>query len=160
VIELGFVAERIQEAGRNEMATRRARTLSRADISSIIQSIAGCSRRPERDLVILLLGLTCGMRVSEIARLRVEDVLDRAGNLRAEVSLRAAITKGGRQRNVFLSNVQMQTAMDRYLQWRIHNEAMTLRAREYRGLDPASPLVLTPRGEPYVLAVRFHQSFW
>lgn len=57
------------------------------------------SPRPPADTLsatplVLLLGLTCAMRVTEIARLLVNDVLLPSGAIRKEVSLRAAITKG------------------------------------------------------------------
>lgn len=43
--------------------------------------------------MVLLLGLTAGMRVTEIAQIEVQDVLFPSGALRDEISLRAAITK-------------------------------------------------------------------
>ena len=56
------------------------------------------SRDPERDVLILLLGIHTGMRVSEIAQIEVGDVLFPSGAMRSEVSLWASITKGLRQR--------------------------------------------------------------
>ncbi|EEA04124.1 integrase family protein [Burkholderia sp. H160] len=40
------------------------------------------SQFPERDTFSLLLGVTCGMRVTEIARLEVRHILTRSGALR------------------------------------------------------------------------------
>ena len=57
------------------MKTKRARVLSPAQSRHLLRVTAATSRHPERDTLILLLGLTCGMRISEIARVEVADVL-------------------------------------------------------------------------------------
>lgn len=44
---------------------------------------------PERDVLVLMLGIHCGLRVSEIAQVEVADFLMPSGRLRQEVSLRA-----------------------------------------------------------------------
>ena len=49
-----------------------------------------------------MLGYHCGMRITEISRLTVADVMHASGKLRSEISLREAITKGCRQRCAFL----------------------------------------------------------
>jgi integrase/recombinase XerD len=64
----------------------------------LLRVTAAISRDPERDTLVLLLGIMCGMRVSETAQIEVQDVLFPSGAIRQEVSLRAAITKGCRQR--------------------------------------------------------------
>lgn len=56
--------------------------------------MAATSRHPERDCLVLLLGLAAGMRVTEIAQIEVQDVLCPFGAPRDEISVRAAIYKG------------------------------------------------------------------
>jgi len=68
--------------------------LRSSQIRHLLRVTEATSRHPERDALILLLGITCGMRVTEIARVEVADVLTLSGAIRAEVSLRAVITKG------------------------------------------------------------------
>ncbi len=76
----------------------QAATLRPAQIRHLLAVTSATSRHPERDSLVLLLGITCGMRVSEIAQIEIQDVLFPSGAIRSEVSLRAAITKGCRQR--------------------------------------------------------------
>ena len=52
---------------------------------------ASTSRHPERDCLVLWLGLTAGMRVTEIAQIEVQDVLFPSGALRSEIILRMAL---------------------------------------------------------------------
>jgi site-specific recombinase XerD len=75
-----------------------ATTLQSGQIRHLFRFTAATSRHPERDCLVLWLGLTAGMRVTEIAQIEVQDVLFPSGALRDEVSLREAITKGCRQR--------------------------------------------------------------
>lgn len=57
----------------------------------LIRATRATSRCPERDILVLLLGIHTGMRVSEIAQVEVGDFLFASGRLRQEVSLRAAL---------------------------------------------------------------------
>ncbi|MDN7551329.1 site-specific integrase [Burkholderia vietnamiensis] len=80
------------------MEPKRAKTLTPSQIRHLLRVTDATSRYPERDTLVLLLGFTCGMRVSEIAQLEVADVLLPSGRLREEVHLRGAITKGSKAR--------------------------------------------------------------
>ncbi|MFS2079692.1 hypothetical protein ACCD04_10190 [Telluria sp. Tellsp131] len=53
----------------------QATTLQPGQIRHLLRVTAAASRHPERDSLILLLGLTAGMRVTEIAQIEVQDVL-------------------------------------------------------------------------------------
>lgn len=130
----------------------RALVLASSQIRHLLRVTETTSRHPERDAVILLLGLTCGMRIIEIAQVTVADLMLPSGKLRHEVSLRAAITKGCQQRCVFLSAPKLITAMEGYLAYRVQNRLrMNTDDTRYRGLLPAMPLILTRRGYPYEL---------
>src|SRR6516164_6341435 len=63
----------------------------------------------------------------------VQDVLFPSGVIRSEVSLRAAITKGCRQRCIYLTHRQTVEALERYLAYRIERDLGTeLTAERYR----------------------------
>lgn len=108
------------------------------------------SREPERDVLVLLMGIHMGMRVSEIAQIEIADVLFPSGAIRVEISLRACITKGLRQRCVYPTNRDLVDAIDDYLalrterRWRMSDDPA-----RYRGLRSDSALVLTFKGYRY-----------
>jgi integrase len=90
------------------------------------------------------------MRVSEIAQIEVQDVLFPSGVIRQEVSLRAAITKGCRQRCIYPTNRALVDALESYLTYRIERRwRMSDDPLRYRGLRPDSALVLTFKGFKY-----------
>lgn len=97
---------------------KRAAILRPAQIRHLLRVTAATSRHPQRDALVLLLGLTCAMRVTEIARVLVSDVLMPSGQLRREISLRAAITKGCRQRCVFITHQLAVDSLDCYIEHR------------------------------------------
>lgn len=137
------------------MNDKRAKTLKPAQIRHLLRVTEATSRHPERDALILLLGFTAGMRVSEVARIKVADVMLPGGQLREEVSLRAAITKGCRQRCIFLSHAKTTSALERYIEWRWQSDKGTaLDRRMWRGLMPETTLVLTHKGGPFELSVK------
>lgn len=132
--------------------TKRAAVLKPSQLRHLIRVTEATSRHPERDALILWLGFSCGMRVTETARLTVADVLHQSGRLRSEISLRAEITKGCRQRLAYLTNPKLIAALDRYVEWRLAKRfGCSLDGRHYRGLMPATRLILTWKGGPYEL---------
>jgi integrase/recombinase XerD len=86
------------------MEPKHAKVLAPARFRHLLRRTEATSRFPERDALILPLGVTCGMRITEIARIEVRDVLARSGTRREEVSLRGSITTGYRPRCVHLSH--------------------------------------------------------
>ncbi|MGR9587065.1 tyrosine-type recombinase/integrase [Pandoraea sputorum] len=137
------------------MHIKRAKTLKPAQIRHLLRVTEATSRHPERDALVLLLGFTCGMRISEIARIEVADVLQPSGLIREEVSLRAAITKGCRQRCVYLSHPKALAALNRYIEWRWERSKGTAMDRQkWRGLMPQTSLILTHKGSRYELSVK------
>lgn len=130
----------------------QATTLRPGQIRHLLRVTNETSRHPERDCLVLLLGITCGMRVTEIAQIEVQDVLFSSGIARQEVSLRAVITKGCRQRSIYLTHKLTIDALERYLNHRLENRLGTeLNADKYRGLSPATTLILTHKGSKFYL---------
>ena len=69
----------------------QAAVLKPGQYRHLLRVTRATSRDPERDVLVLLLGIHTGMRVSEIAQIEVRDVLFPSGAIRPEVSLRAAL---------------------------------------------------------------------
>ena len=126
----------------------RAKTLHQGQFNRLIKITQATSRYPERDVLVLILGHHCGMRITEISRLTVADVMHASGKLRSEISMREAITKGCRQRCAYLASKPAILALDLYLQWRIERGiGVILGAGPYRGLIPHQPLIYSSRGD-------------
>lgn len=87
--------------------TKRAAVLLPSQLRHLLRVTEATSRYPERDVLILWLGFSCGLRVTETARLTMADVLLPSGRLKSEISLRAEITKGCRQRLAYLCHCRM-----------------------------------------------------
>jgi site-specific recombinase XerD len=129
----------------------QATTLQPGQIRHLLRVTTATSRHPERDSLVLLLGLTAGMRVTEIAQIEVQDVLFPSGALRDEISLRAAITKGCGQRCIYLSHA---------LDYRITRRLRTTDdPGRYRGLEPSSKLILTHKGYKFHLNTKRRMSW-
>lgn len=130
----------------------QATSLQPGQIRHLLRVTAATSRHPQRDTIVLLLGLTAGMRVTEIAQIEVQDVLFPSGALREEISLRAAISKGCRQRCIYLSHAKAIDALDQYVGYRVERHLrITDDPNRYRGLEPTSKLILTHKGYKFHL---------
>ena len=71
----------------------RAKSLHQGQFTRLIKITQATSRYPERDVLVLMLGHHCGMRITEISRLTVADVMHASGKLRSEISLQAHVTR-------------------------------------------------------------------
>lgn len=132
--------------------TKRAATLLPSELRHLLRVTEATSRHPERDLLILWLGFGVGMRVTEIARITVADIMLPSGVLRQEISLRAEITKGCRQRLAYLTNPKLMVVLERYIAWRKRKDfGCSLDSQQYRGLMPETKLILTWKGGAYEL---------
>jgi len=128
----------------------QATVLKPGQYRHLVRVTRATSRDPERDILILLLGIHTGMRVSEIAQIEVGDVLFASGAIRSEVSPRASITMGLRQRCIYPTNRDLFAAIDDYLALRVERRRrMSDVPNRYRGLRPDSALVLTFKGYRY-----------
>jgi integrase/recombinase XerD len=96
---------------RKQMA--QARVLTERDIKKCLLYIAA-RRHASRNRCAFLLTHLTGMRVGEVASLRICDVLAQAGEVRDEVRLSADQTKGKRGRLVLLSE-RAQAEIKQYL---------------------------------------------
>ncbi len=125
----------------------QAKTLTPQEIEHVLAHIAQRSYAL-RNRVMFLTGLWSGMRVGEIASLRVGDVVNTDGSIKAEVRLTAEQTKGRQPRTVFLPHKLQQELAD----------YMSLRP----SAKPHYPLFITAglkRFSANVMAQHFHYLF-
>ncbi len=82
--------------------SKQAKTLTPQELRRVLDYIA-TRKHAARNRAVLLTMYCAGLRVGEAASLRVEDVVDTQGYVRAEFLLRANQTKGRHARTVFVS---------------------------------------------------------
>ena len=92
----------------------QARTLNEQEIQQVLDYIS-TRKHALRDHTMLLVSHLSGMRVGEIAALTVGHVIDTTGQIRAEIRLTAAQTKGKHPRTVFL-NKRLREVLSSYVE--------------------------------------------
>lgn len=85
----------------------QAKTLTPREQQQVLDYIA-LNAFAKRNRMMFLLGLYSGMRVGEIASLKVSDVVNIDGTIKAEIRLKPEQTKGKHARTVFVSNKLQQ----------------------------------------------------
>ena len=110
--------------------TKQARVLNERELQRLLDFVAK-GKNAKRNRAILLLTHFGGMRIGEVAAVRVGDVLASDGTMRTEIQLSAAQTKGDKGRTVLL-NQRLQAELAAYVQ--------TIRVR-----DKKQPLFATQR---------------
>ena len=100
--------------------TKQAKTLNAQQLQQLLKFVAS-TKFSARNRAILLLTHLAGMRIGEVAALRVCDVVAQDGTVRDEINLTAAQTKGSASRAVLL-NERMRVELAAYM--------LTLRIRD------------------------------
>jgi len=97
-----FSVDTARKLGLEIGSMAQAKTLTSKELRRVLDHVAS---RPHgaRNRLMLLMTHWAGMRVGEVAALRVADVLGVDGNVKGEIRLDATQTKGDRARTVFVS---------------------------------------------------------
>jgi integrase/recombinase XerD len=109
----------------------QASVLTDADIRRIFRIIE-TTRHADRNRLAFVLSIYGGMRVGEIAALRIEDVANQYGEARREIKLASDQTKGSHSRTVVLSN-RVRREIEVYLKQRPFAHAQWPLIRSQRG---------------------------
>ena len=110
--------------------SNQARTLNAAELEKLLR-VASHTKHPERNRVILLLTHLAGMRVGEVAAVKIGDVVLNDKQVLDQINLKASQTKGSQSRTVLL-NERMQAELASYV-------------KTLKSLHPANPLFPTQR---------------
>ena len=79
----------------------QAKTLTQAELDQVLRYVS-TKRYSKRDRCLILTSFWSGMRVGEIAQLKMGDVVNEDGTIKSEIRLSAQQTKGNTARVVFI----------------------------------------------------------
>ena len=110
---------------------KQAKVINDAEMKRLL-AVIDATRHSARNRCAMMLSYYAGMRVGEISKLTNGDVFDADGQVRDQILLKAAYTKGNHARSVFVSE-KLNKELRRYSSSR---SAMP---------DPANPLLMTQK---------------
>lgn len=93
----------------------QAKTLTNTELKRLLKYISA-KNHAERNRVMMLMGYWAGMRVGEIAAMKISDVLANDGTIKNEVRLDADQTKGSKGRAVVIST-KLAIEIEKYLKF-------------------------------------------
>jgi integrase/recombinase XerD len=100
--------------GRPPGTSGRAAVLTASQVRQVFRVARARGRHAARAEAALAVSMGLGLRAKELAGLRWSDIYNGDGHVRAVVHLKAAYTKGGRTRDVFVSSPALRRALERY----------------------------------------------
>lgn len=128
---------------------REIRILSDEEIASGARRVLARSPQPLEDLALYYLLFATGARPLEVARLQVRDYLSADGNVRRASEMRPEAAINGRWRPLYFRSARLDEALGRYLAQRAQRAQAGASDGRFRGLDPLSPLFLSPGGRGF-----------
>lgn len=124
----------------------QAKTMTQNEIDQVLRYIATKHRYAIRNRAILLTSFYSGMRVGEIASLRVCDVQNDDGTIKNEIRLSSLQTKGNAGRVVFV-NEKLRAELDNYI-------------RRHKFKDSTQPLFFTEKSKGFSANTLTQWFFW
>ena len=92
---------------------KQAKVLTDKELKRVIEYVDAVDRYAERNRAMILLTNYLGLRVSELANLRTDNVLNEHGELNDVIYLNAEQTKGSKSRRVFVGK-KAKAVLNRY----------------------------------------------
>lgn len=132
--------------------SRQAASLRPGQFKHVLRVASVSGRQSVRDVMLLWITHTTGIRVTELALIQIRDIMHPSGALRDEVYLRGAITKHGTPRVVYLTHPKAVAAVIAWLDYRISRGWQLGESGLFRGFVPSEKLVLTHKGRSFELA--------
>lgn len=97
--------------GKKTMA-KQAKVLNNTEVRKVLDYVA-TRKHSSRNRALVMMMFNTGMRVSEVASLRIRDVMDSEGNIKNEIRLLAENTKTNEARTVFV-NEKLRRELQQY----------------------------------------------
>lgn len=98
--------------GKEKVMPKQAKVLSSTEIRRVLDYVA-TRKHSLRNRALVLTMFNTGMRVSEVASLRIKDVIDIEGNIKNEIRLASENTKTNEARTVFV-NERLRKELQQY----------------------------------------------
>lgn len=92
----------------------QAKTLTENEFNKLLQHIKK-TRHPKRNRLMVLMTYLAGLRVGEVAALKIESVINPDGRVKSEIHLDSNQTKGNKARVVFLPD-KLKIEIENYIQ--------------------------------------------
>jgi integrase len=119
---------------------------------NLFETTGVCSNNPKRDQALLALVLGTPMKVIELSRLTVADVLSESGDFLKDCAMRPELAFNGKPRPLSWESKRLREYVGWYLDYRKKVQfGQSNLPGAYLGLDPESPLILTDDGKPFPL---------
>lgn len=99
-----------------------------------------------RNVAIVWMLFGSGMRINEVAQLKVKDVCWPTGELKKTFIIPAQYTKTNKSRVAYVVAPQHRQALSSWLAQRVNEKAMLSEDRSFGGLSGESPLFLSKKG--------------
>ncbi len=123
---------------KREKKEGKAKVLNEIEFKRLLKVVAVGSH-PLRNIALLYFSFGLGLRVKEMASLKIKDVFDDDFNMFEEINLRGKMTKGENQRHIYLTHPKIRKTLLDYIEDR----------KRLKGIPPESPLFKTQKNSKF-----------
>ena len=111
-----------------------------------------------RNLAIIYFSFFSALRVTELAKLKIKDVIDRDGSIKEQFRLPSAYTKNKESRWAYILEQEHQGAIKDYLKLRYEKRRRVSDKSEYLGMQADSPLFLARGNSGFTYRIKEYKK--
>ena len=108
----------------------KARVLDENEFKRLLL-VARDAQMSERNVAIIYCSFGLGLRAKEIAALKISDIFDEKLNVLEEVNLTRSMTKGEKQRHIYINNKKISKALSEHIKTRQKKEGALFRYNDW-----------------------------
>jgi len=129
-----------------EAGNGKAEVIEKPSVLSHVLFVASNGKLGRRNVAIMLMLFASGMRINEVAQLKISDVFFSDGSLKRNFVIPASYTKTNKTRPIYIIARIQRAALLGWQQQRLNEKAMLSSDGSYGGLRGDSPLFLSKKG--------------
>ncbi len=129
-----------------EVGSGKAQVLEKPSELSHLLWVASRGIHGIRNRLIIWMLFGSGLRINEVAQLKVKDVLTSTGGIKPVFTVPGSYTKTGNPRAAFILAHEHIETLREWLLFRVDNQAMLSISDDYMRLNPDSSLILFAKG--------------
>lgn len=135
----------------------QAKVLSKHQINRVLDTCLLMSNSSQKRAVLAL--SFSSLRITEISRITVSDLLTKSGRIKDEIYIRADIAKRCRPRHIWLSK-NAKKLIQEYIDGRVAKHmGINTGTTDYQGLNPMSCFIFSSRGAPYSMKIKTKYNY-
>ncbi len=146
------------KSGRAKVSIKKQAAIFTPKDFKLALRLCDYDRHDIRNKVIIWFSFGCGLRVTEIALLKVKDVIEKNGEIITNGWIPGTYSKNHKGRYFYVVEDEHVSSIKDYIEYRVANKMRVSDAGKYQGLAPESPFLLVTKYKGFSFIKKYYTN--